>query len=291
MSKVFFGIRIPRALTALILGGALSVAGLIMQTFFRNPLAGPSVLGLTSGASLGVAIAVMAGTAFGLESFWANQINLVGFAVVGGMAALLIILAASIRVRSNTTLLILGLMLGYITSSVVSVLASFSGERELKQFVHWGFGSFGKVDSYFTLVVLFGLIMGLIILVFTMHRKLNVWMLGETYAKSVGLNVQRTRWVMLVVAGLLTALVTAFCGPIAFLGLAVPHLTRGWFKTSNHSVLIPGCLLMGTALALFCDIVAKVPGNPDLVLPLNAVTSAIGAPIVIVVLLRNRRVM
>ncbi|MBL4706456.1 MAG: iron ABC transporter permease [Flavobacteriales bacterium] len=288
--KVLHGVRLPRAITALIFGGALSVAGLLMQTFFRNPLAGPSVLGLTSGSSLGVAVAVMAGSMFGPEfTGWVSLLSYVIFAVAGGLLSLLLILGVSTRIKSNVTLLIFGLMFGYIASSAVSVLASFSGEKELKEFVHWGFGSFGKVDSYALLgclslgiLVLFGITFGL-------QKKLNAWLLGDVYARSIGVDTKKIRWTILITAGLLTATVTAFCGPIAFLGLSVPHLAKGWFKSSDHRVLIPGCLLIGICLALFCDIVAKVPGYSDLTLPLNAVTSVIGAPIVIFVLLKNRR--
>lgn len=287
--NVLHGVRIPRALTALIFGGALSVAGLLMQTFFRNPLAGPSVLGLTSGSSLGVALAVMAGSAFEVSSLWAIQLNYVLFAIVGGLSALLLILGVSTRVKSNVTLLIFGLMFGYIASSVVSVLASFSGEKELKEFVHWGFGSFGKVDSYPLLGILAIVIGALLILAFSLQKKLNAWLLGEVYARSIGVNTKGVRWVILITAGLLTAIVTAFCGPVAFLGLAVPHLAKGLSRNSNHKELIPLCFLIGVSLALFCDLVAKVPGYDDLTLPLNAVTSAIGAPIVIIVLLKNRR--
>jgi len=287
--KVLHGVRLPRALTALVFGGALSVAGLLMQTFFRNPLAGPSVLGLTSGSSLGVAIAVMAGSLFELSSMWATQFSYVIFAIAGGLISLFLILLVSTRVKSNVTLLIFGLMFGYIASSAVSVLASFSGEKELKEFVHWGFGSFGKVDSYWMLLFLAIALFTLIGVAFSLQKKLNAWLLGEVYARSIGVDTKRVRWVILITAGLLTAIVTAFCGPIAFLGLAVPHLAKGWFKSSDHRVLIPGCLLIGISLAIFCDIVAKVPGYSDVSLPLNAVTSAIGAPIVILVLLKNRR--
>ncbi|MFT7613400.1 MAG: iron complex transport system permease protein [Parvicellaceae bacterium] len=287
--NVIHGVRLPRTLTALIFGGGLSVAGLLMQTFFRNPLAGPSVLGLTSGSSLGVAIAVMAGSMFEMTAGWATHFSYVLFAIAGGLISLFLILAVSTRIKSNVTLLIFGLMFGYIASSAVSVLASFSGERELKEFVHWGFGSFGKIDSYWLLLLLAVGIFALIGVAFSLQKKLNAWLLGDVYARSIGVDTKRVRWIILITAGLLTSIVTAFCGPIAFLGLAVPHLAKGWFKSSDHRVLIPGCLLIGISLALFCDIVAKVPGYSDISLPLNAVTSAIGAPIVILVLLKNRR--
>ncbi len=282
--------RLPDALTALLAGGGLAVSGLQMQTLFRNPLAGPSVLGITSGASLGVALVILMSGAFGGwllgELGLAGSLALVVAAFIGSAMVLLVVLTIARRVRDNVTLLIIGLMMGYITSALVSVLSFYSQKEEIQTFVIWGFGSFSDVSwsqmQLFAPVVLLGL--GLTIFLI---KPMNALLLGEQYATSMGLNVKRTRILIIACTGLLAGTVTAFCGPIAFLGLAVPHLTRSWLNTSNHRMLLPGVILTGMALAISCDLISRLPGV-DAVLPINAVTAMIGAPVVIWIIIRQR---
>lgn len=283
--------RLPKAIMAILCGGGLALAGLLMQTFFRNPLAGPSVLGITSGSSLGIAIAVMGGSVLGIESFWFGQMSFILFAVIGALAVLSLILLVSQKIRSIGTLLIFGLMLGYLTSSVVTLFSFFSSEKELKSFAHWGFGNFGQVSKFserYDLILIVGVVV-VIGAAVTMLKSnhLNGWLLGESYAKSMGIATKRVSRMLLLVSGILTATITALCGPIAFLGLAVPHLAKGILKTNNHRLLIPFTVLLGANLALLCDIVAAMPGL-NLELPLNAITALVGAPVVISVVLKNR---
>lgn len=281
--------RLPKSLVAIMAGAALSVSGLQMQTVFRNPLAGPYVLGISSGASLGVAIMVLGSTAFGFISLsgFGTSISLAASAWIGALAVLMIILAVSVRVKDIMTILILGMMFGSAASALVSVLQFFSSESMLRAFVIWTMGSLSSVAGMqlwvFVIAVSFGLVIS-----FLSIRILNVMLLGEAYSKSVGLNITAARLTVFASTSLLAGTVTAFCGPIGFIGIAVPHLARMVFKTANHSMLIPAVLLTGSIVMLFCDIVAQLPGL-ETSIPLNAVTSLLGIPIVIYVVFKNKR--
>ncbi|WP_240550448.1 FecCD family ABC transporter permease, partial [Candidatus Roseilinea sp. NK_OTU-006] len=279
--------RLPKAITALLAGAALSVAGLQMQTLFRNPLADPFVLGISSGASLGVALVVLGGAAasasvFGRAAFL-GEFGLVGAASLGAAAVFSLVMLIA-RVQSALTLLVLGLMIGYLTSAVVSVLLYFALPEQISAYVNWTFGSFGGVTwqqmRTFAPAALIGLGIGW----FTV-KPLNALLLGENYAASMGVNVRAARWWVTASASLLAGAVTAFCGPIGFLGLAVPHLCRALFGTSDHRVLLPAALLLGGGLALIFDLISQMPGARA-ALPLNVVTSAVGAPVVLWIVLR-----
>lgn len=285
-------IRLPRALTAMLAGAALGVAGLQMQTLFRNPLADPFALGISSGASLGVALVVL-GTGYGAAAIFGDALGLQGDALIivaaiaGAVLVLGIVLAISTRTPDPTTVLVLGLMFGYAASAMVTVLVGASEPERLQQWAQWGFGSFSGVT--WQRLRLFGplTLAGVLIALLT-TKQLNVLLLGERYARSMGLAVRRARLWTMFGASMLGAVVTAFCGPISFLGIAIPHLCRGLLGTSDHRVLVPAVVLMGSVVALLAQILALLPGSMG-VLPLNAVTSLIGAPIVVFVLLRGRR--
>ena len=287
--------RLPKALTAMLAGAALSVSGLQMQTLFRNPLAGPFVLGISSGASLGVALAVLlAGVAVGLGGSTtllagislAGDTSLALSAIIGSGLVLLLVMSVARKVQSGMTLLILGLMFGYTTSALVSVLIYFSVVERIQAYISWTFGSFGGVTwrqlQVMAPAILLGLAGGHLLM-----KPLNALLLGETYALSLGLNVRRVRLGIIGSSAVLAGVVTAFCGPIGFLGIAVPHLCRSLLHTSDHRLLLPAVSFMGATLALGADIVAGLPGS-QLTLPLNAVTALLGAPVVIWVILRQR---
>ena len=286
-------VRLPRALTALLAGAALGLGGLQMQTLFRNPLADPFILGISAGASLGVALVVLAGGSGG--AMLALGLGLAGGAAItaaaaaGALTVTLLVLAASRRVESPATVLIIGLMVGYAVTAVVSVLVQggFGDLERVRAFVAWGFGSFAGT-SWSDLVVLSATVaVGLAIGVATM-KALNALLLGDAYAASMGVRVRGLRVVVVVGASLLAGAVTAFCGPIAFIGVASPHLARGLLRSSDHRVLLPATLLVGAAVALAAGLVAQLPGQ-DATLPLNSVTALVGAPVVVAVLLRLRR--
>jgi iron complex transport system permease protein len=273
--------RIPRVITAVIAGTALSISGLQMQTVFRNPLAGPYILGISSGASLGVSLVVI-----GFGSYFGSNVFNVGTgwvlilaAWLGSAAVLLIILLASIKTRDIMTILILGIMLGSAISAVISILQYFSAESALKAFVIWSMGSLGSVGREHIPLLLAGFIPGVILSVLTIKPS-NAILLGEEYAKTLGIRIHRYRAVVFISTSLLTGTVTAFCGPIAFIGLAVPHICRMLFRTSNQGVLLSASVLTGTSLMLISDIISQLPGT-QLILPINAVTSLIGIPVVI----------
>ncbi|MCF6171240.1 MAG: iron ABC transporter permease [Bacteroidales bacterium] len=284
--------RLPQAVTALAVGMALGVAGLLLQTLFRNPLAGPSVLGISSGASLGVALVVLLGGVLHIpwpaSLKFVNDLSMVLLAFAGSLVVLGAILFVSGRIGNIVSVLIIGIMIGYAVSAVVGMLQYFSRSTALHAYVIWGLGSFSNTSprqaaflfAAALLVVLFSLLF---------FRQLNALLLGDHYARSVGVNTRRTQLILLLVAGLLTALATAFTGPIAFVGLAVPHLARSFYRSSNHGVLLPAVILMGAVLTLFCNLIAKLPGY-DTSLPINAVTSLIGAPIVVWVIVKRGRV-
>ena len=283
-------IRLPKAITAVLAGAALSVSGLQMQTLFRNPLADPFVLGISAGASLGVAIVVL--TVGSVGSVLIAGLGLMGdlslavAAIIGAAAVLGCVLLVSRSVQSVMTLLILGLMFGYATGAFVSVLIYFSVPEQIQSYILWTFGSFGSVTWRQMPVLICAIFLGLL-LAFLCIKPLNALLLGENYARSMGLNVKRIRLWVLVSASILAGATTAFCGPIAFLGLAVPHLCRSLLHTSDHRVLMPAVTCLGATLALLSDLIAHLPGS-QFVLPLNAVTSLIGAPIVIWFILHRK---
>ncbi len=288
---VVWDVRLPRACTAVLAGAALGMAGLQMQTLFRNPLADPFVLGISSGASLGVALVVLTGGA--ASGIFATRMGIAGdmavtvAAIVGAMAVLGPVLALSSRVANPATVLILGLMVGYAISAFVTVLVAQTDAPQLQRWVAWGFGSFSGV-TWGKLQILAPVVGAGLLIAAASTKQLNALLLGEQYARSMGLSVRRMRLITMIGASLLGGVVTAFCGPIAFLGIAIPHLCRAILGTSDHRVLVPGVVLMGGIIALLAQVVALMPGQAG-VLPLNSVTALIGAPIVVIVLLRNRR--
>lgn len=284
--------RLPQAVTALAVGMALGVAGLLLQTLFRNPLAGPSVLGISSGASLGVALVVLMGGLIHIQwpdsLMFLSEMSVVLMAFIGSLAVLVVIIYVSGRISNIVTVLIIGIMIGYAVSALVGVLQYFSRTMELHSFVIWGMGSFSNTSIYQSIFLILSVTLGVSLSLLFM-KQLNALLLGEHYARSVGVNTKRTQIILIFLAGFLTALATAYTGPIAFVGLAVPHLVRSFFRTSNHRILLPGVIIMGGLLTLLCNLIAKLPGY-DTSLPINAVTSLIGAPIVVWVIVKRGRV-
>lgn len=283
--------RIPQALTALVAGAGLSVSGLQMQTVFRNPLAGPSVLGISSGASMGVAFVVLlSGTIGGVALSKVGvmgEIALTISAIIGSLSIMALIIFVSQKVKGNVTLLIIGVMVGYVANAVIGVLKYFSVEEDIRAYVIWGLGSFARVSgNQMTLFV--SIMLVLLPLSFLLVKTLNLLLLGDAYARNLGLNIRRARLQVITCSGVLVAIVTAYCGPIIFLGLAVPHLCRSLFRTSDHRILMPASLLMGGAMALLCNLIARMPGFEG-ALPVNSVTALVGAPVVISVLFNKRR--
>ncbi|NKQ37473.1 MAG: iron ABC transporter permease [Chloroflexi bacterium] len=288
-ATIVYAFRLPKAIMAVLAGAALSVSGLQMQTMFRNPLAGPFILGINSGASLGVALVVLTVGAAG-TSLLAGLGLLGGFGVViaaslgAGLVLLLVLLLS--RYVDTMTLLILGLMFGYITGALVSLLLYFSNPERIQAYISWTFGSFGGV-TWGQLQVMIPAVVGGMALAWLSAKSLNALLLGETYARSLGLNVQRAQVVIILSTAVLAGTITAFCGPIIFIGVAVPHLCRMMFHTADHRLLIPAAILMGAIVALLADLMAQVPGS-QIVLPLNAVMALLGVPVVIWVILRRR---
>jgi iron complex transport system permease protein len=283
--------RLPKAITAALAGAALAASGLQMQTLFRNPLADPFVLGISSGASLGVALVVLVAGVAGGSSLLAGvslvgDVSLAFASIIGSTLVLLLVMAVSRRVQSTMTLLILGLLFGYATSALVSVLLYFSIAERIQAYISWTFGSFGGV-TWSQLQIFGPVVVVALILSHLLVKPLNAFLLGETYARSMGLNVGLARLGVITTSASLAGIVTAFCGPIGFLGVAVPHLCRSLFGTSDHRVLLPAVTLMGGILALGADLLAQLPGS-QLTLPLNAVTALLGAPVVAWVILRQR---
>jgi iron complex transport system permease protein len=279
--------RLPRVMTGLLVGSGLAVSGLLMQTLFRNPLAGPFVLGISSGASLGVAILVLAGTTFAL-GFLTNTISIVLAASIGSAVVLALVLAVSGKIKDSATLLIVGLMFGSISGALVGVLQYFSNAEQLQSYMIWTFGSLGGV-SWRELPVFAGVVLPGLLLALGLFKPLNALIMGENYAQSLGVNIKQTRFLVLLATSLLAGTITAFAGPIAFVGIAVPHLTRVLFTSSDHKILLPAVALSGAILMIICDIIAQLPGSAQ-VLPINAVTSIIGAPVVIWIIVRKRNV-
>lgn len=285
-TEIVWDFRMTKAITCVLAGSALALGGLQMQTLFRNPLAGPDVLGLSSGASLVVSLVYMSNAAgftlFQTQSPWTVAIA----ASIGCAFVFLIMLLVSRKVQDNVSLLIVGLMVGAGTSSVVSVLQYLSQAEELQVYIIWTFGSLGGLN-WNEIKVLSLLLLTGIVIIFRNIKSLNAWLLGDHYAQSLGINLRSSRFYIILSTSILTGGVTAFCGPIAFVGLAVPHLTKLIINTNNHKILIPAVLVGGAALLLGCDILSHLPGQTQ-VLPINAITAMIGAPVVIWVILRNK---
>ena len=283
--------RLPQALTALVAGAGLSISGLQMQTVFRNPLAGPSVLGISSGTSMGVAFVVLLSGSLGGVALsklgFMGEIALSIAAVIGSLSVMALIVYVSQKVKGNVTLLIIGVMIGYVANAVIGVLKFFSVEEDIRAYVIWGLGSFARVSG--NQMTLFVILMTILIpLSFLLIKTMNLMLLGDSYARNLGLNIKRARLLVITSAGVLTAIVTAYCGPIIFLGLAVPHLCRAIFQTSDHRILMPAVLFAGAALALICNLIARMPGFEG-ALPVNSVTALVGAPVVASVLFRKRK--
>ena len=291
--KIVQNIRVPKAFTAILAGAALSVSGLQMQTLFRNPLAGPSVLGITSGASLGVAI-LMLGSGHVTSSFAIRQLGIASSWLIvlassaGSAIVMLMVIGLSLRIRDNVILLIMGLMLSNLILAMISVWQYFSEPEQIQEYLMWTFGSLGGVSRE-QLTVLSVTILAGIALTFVSSKFLNLLLLGEGYAGSMGVNLRYVKLLIIISTSLLAGAITGFCGPIAFIGIAVPHLCRALLNTADHRVLIPSCCLLGAAVMLLCDIVAQLPGHQG-VLPVNAVTAMVGSPVVMWVILKRKNI-
>ena len=290
-TNIVISSRLPQVLTAIVAGAGLAVSGLQMQTVFRNPLAGPSVLGISNGSALGVAFVVLlsgkiGGVALSRLGYLGDAAMSVA-AIVGALAVMLLIVWISQKVKGNVTLLIIGVMIGYLANAIIGVLKFLSPEEDVKSFVVWGLGSFSRVsgDEMLLFVVLMCILLPIS---FLLVKPMNMLLLGERYAANLGLNVQRARMLIIVCSGVLVAIVTAYCGPIMFIGLAVPHLARALFRTSDHRVLLPATALCGAALALVCNFIARMPGFEG-ALPVNSVTALVGAPVIAAVLFGRRK--
>jgi len=283
-TNILHAIRLPKAVTAVLAGASLSVAGLIMQTLFRNPLAGPYTLGVSSGASLGVAMLTMMGTVLSPFTFHLS-LGLPIAACIGAIAVLLLVLAVSKRVTSNVSLLIVGMMFGSIAGALVSLLQNFANPDALKLFIVWTLGSLSSVGWSDMTLLLPILLLGTLFVLLSL-KPLNGLLLGEDYARGLGINVSRTRLFIVLATGLLAGGVTAFCGPIAFIGVAVPHIARGIFRTSNHRITIPASALIGACLLLVCDVLCSLAIYP---LPISTVSALFGAPVIIWIILKNNK--
>jgi iron complex transport system permease protein len=290
-TNIVISSRLPQVLTAIVAGAGLAVSGLQMQTVFRNPLAGPSVLGISNGSALGVAFVVLlsgkiGGVALSRLGYLGDAAMSVA-AIVGALAVMLLIVWISQKVKGNVTLLIIGVMIGYLANAIIGVLKFLSPEEDVKSFVVWGLGSFSRVSG--DEMVLFVVLMCILLPIsFLLVKPMNMLLLGERYAANLGLDVQRARMLIIVCSGVLVAIVTAYCGPIMFIGLAVPHLARALFRTSDHRVLLPATALCGAALALVCNFIARMPGFEG-ALPVNSVTALVGAPVIAAVLFGRRK--
>ena len=290
-TNIVLSSRLPQVLTAIVAGAGLAVSGLQMQTVFRNPLAGPSVLGISNGSALGVAFVVLLSGQLGGVALsrlgYLGDVAISVAAIVGALAVLMLIIWISQRVKGNVTLLIIGVMIGYLANAIIGVLKFLSPEEDVKAFVVWGLGSFSRVsgDQMLLFVVLMCVLLPLS---FLLVKPMNLLLLGDRYAGNLGLNVRQARLQIIVCSGVLVAIVTAYCGPIMFIGLAVPHLARSLFRTSDHRQLMPATALCGAALALVCNFIARMPGFEG-ALPVNSVTALVGAPVIASVLFRRRQ--
>ena len=288
---ILINYRLPKAIAAILVGMGLSISGLLMQTLFRNPLAGPYVLGLSSGASLGVATVILGAALLPpfLATLLLSSYGIILASSLGSFIVLLAVLAVSHRLRDTMAILIVGLMFGSLTSAIVGTLTYFSTAEQLQKFTFWSLGNLGNLSwtsiSLLTICVAIGLLLSLFSI-----KPLNSLLLGENYAKSLGLNYKKSRLIIIFATSILAGSITAFAGPIAFIGLAVPHIAKLVFQTSNHTILFWSTILFGAIIMLICDSISQLPGS-DLTLPINAVTSIFGAPIVIWLLIRKRKMM
>lgn len=286
--EIIFNYRLPKAITALIAGSALSVAGLLMQTLFRNPLAGPDVLGISSGAGLGVALlTLLNGTVIHQIIAPLGSMAQVIAAIAGASLTLLLVLAVSVKIKDTVTILVLGMIFGYVAGSAITILQSFANPDALKVFVTWTFGSLGAITwnkmPLFVILTVIG-----ICITFLMQKTLNSLLLGNSYASSIGLNIKRTQLVVITITSVITGTVTAYTGPIAFIGVAMPHFARALFGTVNHKTIIPATILTGSILMLVCDIVSQLPVS-NRTLPINAVTAIFGAPMIVWIILKRKK--
>ena len=282
IANILLHLRLPKMITAILAGASLSVAGLMMQTLFRNPLAGPYILGVSSGASLGVALVTMVSSGIGYRISDIGVIS--GAAIVGGILVMLLVMLIAKRIRSNVTLLIVGMMVGNIAGALVNMIQNFANPDSLKLFIVWTLGSLGGVSWDELPALAFGILLAFV-LVLMLIKSLNGLLLGEDYARGLGINVERTRWMMVVASCLLAGSVTAFCGPIAFIGVAVPHIARGVFATSNHRLTVPASALIGANILLVCDILCNL-GTYSL--PISTMSALFGAPIILWIILKKK---
>ncbi len=282
---IIFNFRLPKAITAVLVGVGLSISGLLMQTLFRNPLAGPYVLGLSSGSSLGVAIIILSSNYFGFAIF-NFDFTIIIASCLGSFFVMLLILLVSHKLRDTNTILIVGLMFSSFAGAIISVLTYFSSAEQLQKFTFWSMGNIGNLSWQNIFILFFSVLIGLFLSVFSI-KSLDALLLGENYAKSLGINIKKSRLIIILATSILTGSITAFAGPIAFIGLAVPHLAKLLFQTSNHKILFFSTLLIGSIIMLFCDMISQMPGM-EFTLPINAITSIIGAPIVIFLLIRKK---
>lgn len=288
---IILNYRLPKAIVAILIGMGLSISGLLMQTLFRNPLAGPYVLGLSSGASLGVAVVIL-GTSLlpiYISEFFLSSFGIIIASSLGSFIVLLSVLFIAKRLRDTMAILIVGLMFGSLTSAIVGSLTYFSSAEQLQKFTFWSLGNLGNL-TWNSIVILMGCVATGILLSILSIKPLNALLLGENYAKSLGINYKKTKYVILFATSILSGSITAFVGPIAFIGLAVPHIAKLIFQTSNHKTLFWSTLLFGALIMLICDSITQIPGT-EIVLPINAITSIFGAPIVIWLLVRKRKMM
>lgn len=290
-TNIIFSSRLPGALTAIVAGAGLAVSGLQMQTVFRNPLAGPSVLGISNGSALGVAFVVLLSGRIGGVALsrlgYLGEAAMSVAAIAGALAVLMLILWVSQKVRGSVTLLIIGVMIGYLANAIIGVLKFLSPEEDVKAFVVWGLGSFSRVSG--DEMMLFVLLMCILLpLTSLLVKPMNLLLLGDRDAANLGLNIRCARMLVIISSGVLVAIVTAYCGPIMFLGLAVPHLARAFFRTSDHRILLPATALCGSSLALLCNLIARMPGFEG-ALPVNSVTALVGAPVIAMVLFSRRK--
>ncbi|MEA4936283.1 MAG: iron ABC transporter permease [Paludibacter sp.] len=282
-NEILLNFRLPKAITAIITGASLSVAGLLMQTLFRNPLADPYILGVSSGAGLGVAITMMCASilpAMWISSGW----GIIASAIIGAALVLTLVITVSYKLHNSVSLLIVGIMFGTIAGSIVSILQNLSNPDAIKLYVLWTFGSLSAV-SWENLKLLFPVVLSGLILAFALHKRSDGLLLGENYAKGLGINIRQTRLLIVLVTGILAGSMTAFTGPIAFVGIAVPHIARGIFKTATHKILIPASIFIGAILILICDIITQIP---TYTLPINTVSALFGAPVIIWIILRRK---
>ena len=285
---IIVNFRLPKAITAILVGMGLSVSGLLMQTFFRNPMAGPYVLGLSSGSSLGVAF-VLLGAGFLpklFSQFLLSSYGIILASCLGSLFVLLMILVVSQRLRDTMSILIIGLMFSSFTGAIVSVLSYFSTAEQLQKYTFWSMGSIGNLSWESILLLAISVAVGLLLSLLTL-KPLDALLLGENYAKSMGLDLKKARYVIILATSILAGGITAFAGPIAFVGLAVPHLSKLLFQTSNHRILFVSTLLIGAIIMLFCDTISQMPGF-DFTLPINAITSIVGAPVVVWLIVRKK---